>query len=249
MKNRTVVDFTALWYTVVRKCGANMRLPKRLYIIHMEKSPSSEKTAELSKYLSKEKRRCVSDCFDETAKKATVYAHIAVKSIIGKEYRINAEDVTIVTDETGKPYVAEHPEIFFNISHTENLIAIAFSDIAVGVDAQTPISPEPKIAKRFFTQTEYDYIYAHREDTARRFTRIWTEKEAYIKRTGLGLRQPLNEFCVLDDDLKNKFTLFEKFGCIICFFDGESDNEIQVTEIDEESIENFTSVGETEIFR
>lgn len=216
-----------------------MDIFKKVFVVPIKNEYNHEKADRLLKFVSDEKRKIISACFDEMAKKESLYSHIAVKIIIKREFGINIDEIAIVTDEMGKPHIAGHPEIHFNISHTDNLIAIALSHTEVGVDVQTELCPKIKIAKRFFTAQECDYIYSDDENTAKRFTEIWTKKEAYIKCSGIGLRTPLNEFCVLGDGFKNMFKTFEIGNCLISFYDGQPDNDISLVEMTENEIENI----------
>jgi 4'-phosphopantetheinyl transferase len=107
------------------------------------------------------------------------------------------DDAVIKTDENGKPYVLNYPDIHFSVSHTKGAAAFVRSNSPVGIDIEknAPFSDTDKIAKRYFTTPEYDFC---RGDSAR-FFEIWTKKEAYIKMTGKGLRESLNSFSVLSD--------------------------------------------------
>lgn len=59
----------------------------------------------------------------------------------------------------------------------------AVSDRPVGIDIERPRKNAIKVAERFFTQAECDWI----GDDSLRFARIWTLKEAYAKLTGDGI--------------------------------------------------------------
>lgn len=60
-----------------------------------------------------------------------------------------------------------------------------------------------KVANRFFTKDEIDYISDGLEcsDVDMRFYKIWTMKEAFMKLTGRGLGQRLDSFSVNPDEL------------------------------------------------
>lgn len=212
---------------------------KKIFVIPIKNEYNHEKAGRLLKLVSDEKRKVISECFDEMAKKESLYSHIAVKIIIKSEFGINIDEIAIVTDEMGKPHIAGHPEIHFNISHTDKLIAIALSHTEVGVDVESVGCPNIKIAKRFFTAEECEYIYSDDENSPKRFAEIWTKKEAYIKCSGIGLRAPLNGFCVFDEAFENKFKTFEIGDYIISFYDGEPDNKISLVEMTENEIENI----------
>ena len=69
----------------------------------------------------------------------------------------------------------------------------------IGVDVEQVKACRPPVAKRFFTAEEYDFIQnspaGEKQDEI--FFQIWTGKEAVIKKSGEGLRLPLNRFSVL----------------------------------------------------
>lgn len=94
-------------------------------------------------------------------------------------------NLTTLKTENGKPYFKELPDFHFNISHTKGALAIAFSDYPVGVDTERLKNPDLRVAKRFFTKEENEYI---NHDPEHHFFEIWTKKEAYIKKNGLSLK-------------------------------------------------------------
>ncbi len=55
-----------------------------------------------------------------------------------------------------------------------------------------------KIAKRFFNEKEYEYLNSISDSKKQReeFYRLWTMKESYMKFTGLGMKLPLDSFCI-----------------------------------------------------
>ena len=88
--------------------------------------------------------------------------------------------------EHGKP---EMNHICFNLSHSQDLVVCAVSTKPVGVDIEKIACAPEKIAKRFFTPREVEYINSEED-----FYRLWTMKESYIKMTGEGMHLPLEQF-------------------------------------------------------
>lgn len=86
---------------------------------------------------------------------------------------------------SGKPFLAEYPEIYFNLSHTAGLLACALGRQAVGIDAEG-IRDYPKALLRKMTEGERAYILGADEPNEA-FMRVWTMKEAWVKLTGEGL--------------------------------------------------------------
>ncbi|MGN1295963.1 MAG: 4'-phosphopantetheinyl transferase family protein [Bacilli bacterium] len=74
---------------------------------------------------------------------------------------------------------------FISLSHSSNLVAIAISDIDVGIDIEM-IKPfnENLFDKVFSYQEKEEYLKEQNKDF---FFQIWTKKEAYTKRIGTGL--------------------------------------------------------------
>ena len=91
-------------------------------------------------------------------------------------------DYNIEYAGNGKP-VYSGLDTYFNLSHAGTCVVCAVSDRAVGIDIERPRKNAIKVAERFFTQAECDWI----GDDSLRFARIWTLKEAYAKLTGDGI--------------------------------------------------------------
>lgn len=76
----------------------------------------------------------------------------------------------------------------FSLSHTNGAVAAAVSDGAVGIDVQCLTLPRFGVVRRFFDADEQNALKnAAPAERTRLFTRLWTQKEAAVKRTGRGL--------------------------------------------------------------
>lgn len=92
----------------------------------------------------------------------------------------DVKDRSLRYGEYGKPYLVSG-ELFFNLSHCENMMACAVSEREVGVDIQK-ICYKPRVLKRVCSDKEADAI-----KTAEDFTRMWVLKESFAKCDGRGL--------------------------------------------------------------
>lgn len=113
----------------------------------------------------------------------------------------------IVRGEQGKPMLQGHPEIHFNISHCNNLVACGFFGSPVGIDVEGITNFRDNILRRVLTETEKEYLAAHSSTEEQRretFFRFWTLKESYIKQSGLGLAMPMTEIAFQLEDLGEK---------------------------------------------
>lgn len=111
-------------------------------------------------------------------------------------FGIDAAKACIVRGEHGKPNLKEYPEVFFNLSHSESRAMCVVSDCEAGCDVERITGSRIRVAERFFTAEEQNYINAGSAGEEERFFRIWTLKESFIKATGGGLSVPLNSFTV-----------------------------------------------------
>lgn len=120
---------------------------------------------------------------------------------------------TILKTAKGKPYLKDH-DVYFNISHTNGAIAIAFSESETGVDIEHVRPTDTKIANRFFCESEAAFLEKVENKNAE-FLKMWTRKEAYIKMTGEGISAGLNTFDTLEEKIAKKIKTFEIEGFYI----------------------------------
>lgn len=86
----------------------------------------------------------------------------------------------------GKPYLADYPDVHFNISHSGQYVACAVCDRPVGIDIQKMVPYRPEIAVNVCNQEEMAQLNASTE-WEREFAQIWAKKEAFVKLTGDGI--------------------------------------------------------------
>ncbi len=101
----------------------------------------------------------------------------------------------IETSPSGKPYLKDYPSLFFNLSHTDNLILIAIANSPVGVDVEKNERNADKeaIIKHFFSEREQQSFFSQPEEERQlAFVKGWTRKEAILKTTGEGLSSMKN---------------------------------------------------------
>lgn len=124
--------------------------------------------------------------------------------LLTKVLRENGIELPVFSfGEHGKP---KAEGIYFNISHSANLIALALSENEVGCDIELIRNAPFHIADRFFSPDEQKWIFSFsKEDTNRAFFRIWTAKESYMKYKGMGFSLPPSAFEI---GLKNKNSPF-----------------------------------------
>lgn len=128
-----------------------------------------------------------------------IASHTALRRILAGYVDAKPQQLVFQKAVHGKPSLTDYPDLHFNLSHsnTTALIAVARHEIGVDIE-QVKKRDELKLAKRFFTQTEYQWLAAHAtKDISPAFFKLWTRKEAVLKATGLGLHLPLDSFNVV----------------------------------------------------
>jgi 4'-phosphopantetheinyl transferase len=169
--------------------------------IHVWLIPLPEKAeypAHLTSIISpEESARAARFMFDRDRARFIV-AHAALRAILARYTGQAATDLLLRVAEKGKPYLAEHPRVRFNLSHSGTFAMAAVAlDREVGVDIER-IRRERSttgIAERFFAPAEVRELNAAPEPLrVAAFFACWSRKEAYIKARGLGLSIPLDSF-------------------------------------------------------
>jgi 4'-phosphopantetheinyl transferase len=149
--------------------------------------------------LSEDRIKKSSKYFHKKDKKLSIGVEILLNHALDK---IGIMDHILDTDEYGKPYLKNYPDIHFNLSHSEKYVACAVSDSPVGVDIEYIHDIDMNIAKYYFYGTEYEYIL-NNNNKKKAFFELWVLKESYMKMTGLGFRLALDEFFIeLNDEIK-----------------------------------------------
>ena len=96
--------------------------------------------------------------------------------------------------ENGKPYIKQYPDLYFNISHTKNIITCVISGVEVGVDIEHV---------RKISETTINKVFSENEQKLAGFSmdgyiRLWTMKEACAKFSGAGLSAILDGIEILE---------------------------------------------------
>ena len=121
----------------------------------------------------------------------------------------------------GKPYFenAKH----FGISHSGNVLAIAISDTAIGIDVQTLIPFDENTARLICNDEEYLSVI-NDKNPSRRLTALWVKKESLIKCKGEGFNQNLKDIFERNPDFKYRTKSYKNFELAVCSPIGQTVN-------------------------
>jgi len=167
----------------------------------------------LNSLLSNERKVKVDRLRSAQNKKASVIAYLLLRIALFDLYEID-EPIEFDITEKGKPSLKDYPSIFFNLSHSKNIVACVVSGAEVGVDVQKISPVMDKVAKRVLTDEEYALFNSSCEPNDY-FCEIWTIKESFLKMSGHGLTKELREISASSIENKIVYRGMDYF-CSIC---------------------------------
>lgn len=129
-------------------------------------------------------------------------------------------EYAIKTDINGKPYLPDHPAIYFNITHCDQLAACVFHDHPVGIDAELPGYYPKILVDRALSESEKDLLQSHSKDLSENrewFYRLWTLKEAYVKNYGIGVDTNLTDFSFTFSNVGDAFSITCSDPDVLCY--------------------------------
>ncbi len=182
-------------------------------LYYMDISAIDENESEKWRTEASEERRIYADRMKRSSGKKRSLASDHLSRLALSEYAgCRREDIIFGKDEYGKPH-AVNIRAGFNISHSGDYVVCAVSDCELGVDIEFLRPVNLKIARRFCTAEELEYLFGHEpqpwefdikaeDQTAElrdRFFALWTAKEAFCKYTGRGISEIMSSYCVVQN--------------------------------------------------
>ncbi len=145
---------------------------------------------------------------------------IIARYAVSKDLNLKNENISFKTDSNNKPYLAiANQSVFYNISHSGDWVVCILSDKPCGIDVELLKQADIDIAKRFFSQNEYESLISQPAHyRTRYFFMLWTLKESYIKADGRGLSLPLNSFSFNIDSGRISLSTKDTNNLSDCFF-------------------------------
>ena len=112
-----------------------------------------------------------------------------LKSAVNSGFGIQITEEDISKSKCGKPFLPEHPDICFNISHCSGLCScIVLRGSECGIDCERIRSVRERIVDRIMNDNERTHFFSLPiEERNAHFFVLWTLKEAYGKFTGGGI--------------------------------------------------------------
>jgi 4'-phosphopantetheinyl transferase len=121
----------------------------------------------------------------EQGQRLCVLAYLLLKKGLRETYGIT-ENPVFEYNEHGKPSIVGHPDIYFNLSHCKEAAVCVISDHPVGVDVESIREYKESLVRYTMNDAEIREIESS-DNPASAFIRLWTKKEATMKRVGTGI--------------------------------------------------------------
>ena len=129
-----------------------------------------------------------------------VITHGVLRHLLGRYLGVDPPRICFSYGDKGKPGVASAANLQFNLTHSGDMAAGAFTTgCQLGIDAEhiRPVEEMQQIANHYFASEESaELMLLPENEREPAFFRCWTRKEAYIKAIGDGLSCALDSFQV-----------------------------------------------------
>lgn len=122
------------------------------------------------------------------ARRQGALAYLLLCKALRELYRLEAPDFAFT--EHGKPYLPDHPDIHFNLSHCRTAVACALSPEPIGVDIESIRTAKEALVRHTMSEEEARTILSAHQPNLQ-FTILWTRKEALLKLRGTGIATDL----------------------------------------------------------
>lgn len=170
----------------------------------------SDIKSELAELLNSVEMKRVKRFYKEIDKDRFIIYRSILKLVLGAYTKSSIKNIHLDYDFNKKPYLASHPWLHFNISHSEDFAAIAISRKKVGLDIEymskdfnfTSMLPD------VFNDNETELIQ-NAIDKKNTFYTFWTRKEAFVKALGKGIDEDFKFIPCLDGEHNLDFSLIK----------------------------------------
>ncbi len=171
---------------------------------------SEEKQKDFFTFLDKEKKSEYLSSSNENRKKSILLSQGFAKEKIAEEFSLDKKDIIFSVTPAGKPYCKSHRKIYFSLSHSGDFLALAISSGDVGIDIEKIREAKESLVNRVCCENEKKKIFSDKNPD-KKFTEIWTRKEAYLKALGTGIDRELVSIDTTDEKLKFTTEINEDF--------------------------------------
>lgn len=144
-----------------------------------------------------------------------IEVHGRLRKLLSQLLNQAPEKIAIKKTAFGKPYLADYPELVFNLSHSGDAFLIAvgyYCQLGADLEHCQRRVDFSALVNKCFAEEEITYWNRLPEEQKKiAFYRLWTRKEAFVKAVGRGLALGLKQ-CIVNPQHPAKF-LSVPAGC------------------------------------
>ncbi|CAM4057848.1 4'-phosphopantetheinyl transferase family protein [Bacillus manliponensis] len=167
-----------------------------LWLLHLDSSAYL-----LESHLSENELLKAKRFLDQKAKETFIICRGTLRLLLSCYLQRDPKEIELHYNSYGKPFIAPSQNkdgLNFNISHSQNMGAFAFSkDRIIGVDIEeiNPTINIDELSSIIMNEIELEWFRTlQQSEKVHAFYHLWTQKEAILKAQGTGFQQPPNNF-------------------------------------------------------
>lgn len=134
----------------------------------------------------------------EADRRRSLCADHLARQMLSEITGIARSALKLLRDDRGKPYL-EGNALHFNLSHAGDFAVCAVDTSPVGIDIEVPRVIRPALCRKVCDPAEMAFVHPKGEFSSDRFLQLWTAKEAYLKKSGLGIMRNLRSVCLVKE--------------------------------------------------
>lgn len=169
-----------------------------IYAIKQSETLDDSTFCQLLTYVSDDKRERINRYRIKSTAQQSLISDVLVRSVIHRKLHLDNTEICFGKNQYGKPFLIGNEDFHFNVSHSNEWVVCAVSDVPVGIDVEKIKPTDYGISERFFSEEEHNYIIRKEgQQKLDSFYDLWTLKESYIKAIGKGLHMSLKDFSII----------------------------------------------------
>lgn len=162
------------------------------HIIWMRDSTATTTAELLTKLSPAEKEECAR-FRDPARQRSFALSRRLLRHLLTSRLHLEQDCIRLARADNGRLQLVAPEHWHISLSHAAGLVAVMVAAAPCGVDIERPraINSE-RIASRYFSGHERDWLRQHPATREADFFRLWTLKEASVKALGVGLAHHLD---------------------------------------------------------
>jgi len=175
---------------------------KEAYVHCVDLSAWEKKRSLLWNFLCDEEKKQAHRFPSEILRDRYIISHGILRVLLGYYLNLSPLALEFLFNGYGKPFLKDHPNIQFNMSHSHGISCYAFSlfhPIGIDIEWYNESLDVDSLVNLVLAPEEQEFFSKLNDEQKKMstFYEIWTRKEALIKAVGIGLSYPIQTIDVI----------------------------------------------------